>query len=73
MREHRGIEMIHHIRDVSFGEAHSTRRTGNGPIEPVTIRCAIINVLRDAGYLHIPDGRRDPPGAQDVLHLHGFP
>jgi hypothetical protein len=31
---------------------HSTSRTGHGPINLATIRSAIINAIRDAGYLH---------------------
>ena len=30
-----------------------------GPVNLVTIRAAIIAALKDAGYLHIPEGRRD--------------
>lgn len=47
------------VRDVSFGEDHSTSRTSNGPINLATIRAAVINAIKDAGYLHIPEGRRD--------------
>jgi len=55
-----------------FGEDHSTSRTGNGPINLATIRAAIINAIKDAGYLHIPEGRRDHITAAGALYLHGL-
>ena len=64
--------MNHHVRDVSFGEDHCTSRTGNGPINLATIRTAVINAIKDAGYLHIPEGRRDHTTAADALALHGL-
>jgi predicted transposase YbfD/YdcC len=72
VREHWGIEVVHHVRDVTFAEDHATSRTGHGPINLATIRCAIINAIRDAGYLHIPEGRRDHTTAPDSLRLHGL-
>jgi hypothetical protein len=45
--------------DVSFGEDASASRTGSGLANLATIRAAIIAALKDAGYLHIPEGRRD--------------
>jgi predicted transposase YbfD/YdcC len=69
-REQWTIEAQHHVRDVSFGEDHSTSRTGNGPINLATIRAAIINAIQDAGYLHIPEGRRDHTTASHALYLH---
>jgi hypothetical protein len=47
------------IRDVTFGEDAATSRTGRGPVNLATIRAAVIAALKDAGYLHIPEGRRD--------------
>ena len=55
VREHWSIEAHHHILDVTFREDHATSRTGSGPANLATIRAAI----KDAGYLHIPEGRRD--------------
>jgi hypothetical protein len=37
----------------------ATSRTGNGPANLATIRAAVIAAIKDAGYLHIPEGRRD--------------
>ena len=54
-REHWSTEAHHHVRDVSSGEDTPASRTGPGPASLATIRAAI----KDAGYLHIPQGRRD--------------
>jgi hypothetical protein len=39
--------------------------------EPNTIRAAITAAIKDAGYVHIPKGRRDHPPAE-ALCLHGL-
>src|SRR5712691_9130517 len=59
VREHWTIEAHHHIRDVTFDEDTAAIRTGYGPVNLATIRAAIIAAIKDAGYLHIPEGRRD--------------
>jgi predicted transposase YbfD/YdcC len=59
VREHWSIEAHHHIRDTTFSEDTSTSRTGSGPANLATIRAAVIAALKDAGYLHVPEGRRD--------------
>jgi len=71
-REHWSIEAHHHVRDVSFGEDVPTSRTGRGPANLATIRAAIMAALKDAGYLHIPEGRRDHTAPAETLRLHGF-
>jgi hypothetical protein len=71
-REHWSIEAHHHIRDVTFHEDTASSRTGHGPANLATIRAAIIAALKDAGYLHIPEGRRDHTTPAEALHLHGF-
>ncbi|ASU82430.1 hypothetical protein CDO52_06170 [Nocardiopsis gilva YIM 90087] len=71
-REHWPIEEHHHIRDVTLGEDNSTGRTGNGPVNLATIRAAITAAIKDAGYLHIPEGRRDHTTPTEALHLHGL-
>ena len=53
---HRGAP---HVRDVTFGEDTATSRTGRGLANLATTRVAISAAIKDAGYLHIPDGRRD--------------
>jgi predicted transposase YbfD/YdcC len=72
VREHWTIEAHHHIRDVSFGEDGSASRTGHGPVNLATIRAAIIKALKQAGYLHIPEGRRDHTIPAETLRLHGL-
>ena len=72
VREHWSVEAHHHVRDVSFGEDTSTSRTGRGPVNLATIRAAIIAAIKDAGYLHIPEGRRDHTTPAEALRLHGL-
>jgi predicted transposase YbfD/YdcC len=72
VREHWSIEAHHHIRDVTFREDTATSRTGNGPANLATIRAAITAAIKDAGYLHIPEGRRDHTTPAEALRLHGL-
>ena len=72
VREHWTIEAHHHIRDVTFDEDAATSRTGNGPANLATIRAAIIAAIKDAGYLHVPEGRRDHTTPAEALCLHGL-
>jgi predicted transposase YbfD/YdcC len=69
-REHWSVEVQHHTRDVSFSEDHATSRTRNGPVNLATLRAAIIAAIHDAGYLYVPDGRRDHLNPIDALYLH---
>jgi predicted transposase YbfD/YdcC len=71
-REQWSIEAHHHVRDVTFGEDASASRTGSGPANLATIRAAIITAIKDAGYLHIPEGRRDHTTLAETLRLHGL-
>ena len=57
---------------MTFGEDSSASRTGSGPINLATIRAAIIAAIKDAGYLHVPEGRRDHTTAAEALRLHGL-
>jgi predicted transposase YbfD/YdcC len=66
------IEAHHHVRDVTFGEDTATSRTGSGPANLATIRAAVTAALKDAGYLHIPEGRRDHTTPAEALRLHGL-
>ena len=72
IREHWSIEAHHHIRDVTFTEDTATSRTGYGPVNLATIRAAIIAAIKDAGYLHVPEGRRDHTTPAEALCLHGL-
>jgi hypothetical protein len=65
-------EAHHHVRDVTFAEDTATSRTGSGPVNLATIRAAIIAAIKDAGYLHVPEGRRDHTTPAEALHLHGL-
>ena len=72
VREQWSIEAHHHIRDLTFREDAATSRTGSGPANLATIRAAITAALKDAGYLHVPEGRRDHTTPAETLRLHGF-
>jgi predicted transposase YbfD/YdcC len=72
LREHWSIEAHHHVRDVSFGEDTATSRTGSGPVNLATIRAAVIAAIKEAGYLHVPEGRRDHTTPAETLRLHGL-
>ena len=71
-REHWSIEAHHHIREVTFSEDAAISRTGSGPANLATIRAAVIAAIKDAGYLHIPEGRRDHTTPAETLRLHGL-
>jgi predicted transposase YbfD/YdcC len=72
VREHWSIEAHHHIRDTTFSEDTSASRTGSGPANLATIRAAVTAAIKDAGYLHIPEGRRDHTTPAETLRLHGL-
>jgi len=72
VREHWSIEAHHHIRDTTFSEDTATSRTGSGPANLATIRAAVIAAIKDAGYLHVPEGRRDHTTPAETLRLHGL-
>jgi hypothetical protein len=57
---------------VTFDEDTAASRTGHGPVNLATIRAAIIAAIKDAGYLHVPEGRRDHTTLAEALHLHGL-
>jgi len=50
MRGHWGIEALHHIRDVTYGEDASQIRTGNGPQVMATLRNLAIGILKPSGH-----------------------
>jgi predicted transposase YbfD/YdcC len=72
VREHWSVEAHHYVRDVTFREDTSASRTGSGPANLATIRAAITTALKDASYLHIPEGRRDHTTPAETLRLHGL-
>jgi predicted transposase YbfD/YdcC len=72
VREQWSIEAHHHVRDLTFREDAATSRTGSGPANLATIRAAVTAALKDAGYLHVPEGRRDHTTPAETLRLHGL-
>jgi predicted transposase YbfD/YdcC len=53
IRGHWQIEVLHHIRDVSYGEDASQIRTGNGPQVMAALRNLGIGILKMAGHTSI--------------------
>ena len=53
IRGHWQIEVLHHMRDVSYGEDASQTRTGNGPQAMATLRNLAIEIMKLAGYTSI--------------------
>jgi predicted transposase YbfD/YdcC len=53
IRGHWQIEVLHHIRDVTYGEDASQTRTGNGPQVMATLRNLTIGILKMAGHTSI--------------------
>jgi hypothetical protein len=60
------------VRNGTFGWHHSTGRNGPGPTNLPTIRAAIIDAIKGAGYLHTPEGRRDHTTPAKAVYLHGL-
>jgi predicted transposase YbfD/YdcC len=53
IRGHWQIEVLHHIRDVSYGEDASQIRTGSGPQVMASLRNLGIGILKMAGHTSI--------------------
>jgi len=53
IRGHWGIEALHNIRDVTYGEDASQIRTGSGPQVMATLRNLGIAILKPAGHASI--------------------
>ncbi|MFI0936744.1 hypothetical protein ACH4RG_34215 [Streptomyces sp. NPDC021019] len=58
VRDERGIESLHHIRDTTFTEDAPQLRTGNAPRAMVTYRNLAIGTLRTDGTRNIATGLR---------------
>ncbi len=54
IRAHWGVESMHYIKDVTFGEDASLIRTGNAPTNFSIIRNIAMNVLRKTNYITFP-------------------
>jgi hypothetical protein len=59
-------------KGTTFSEDTAASRTGSGPANLATIRAAITAAIKDAGYLHVPEGRRDHTTLAESLRLHGL-
>jgi predicted transposase YbfD/YdcC len=58
IRGHWSIEVLHHIRDVTYNEDASQVRTGNAPRTMASPRNLAIAVLRHAGHANIAKALR---------------
>ena len=58
IRAHWGVESMHYVKDVTFGEDASLVRSGNAPTNFSIIRNIAINVLRRKGYDSFPQAIR---------------
>ena len=58
IRGHWHVEVLHHIRDVTFKEDASRIRAGAGARVMATLRNLVISLLKRAGYNNIAEGRR---------------
>jgi predicted transposase YbfD/YdcC len=58
IRGHWHIEVLHHIRDVTFKEDASRIRAGAAARVMAVIRNLVISLLKRAGYHNIAEGRR---------------
>jgi predicted transposase YbfD/YdcC len=58
IRGHWRIEVLHHIRDVTYGEDASQVRTGNGPQVMATLRNLVIGIMKMAGHRNIAAASR---------------
>ncbi|MGH3815003.1 MAG: ISAs1 family transposase, partial [Pseudonocardiaceae bacterium] len=71
VRDHWGIEALHHIRDVTYDEDRSQLRTGSAPQVLAGLRNLAIGALRTAGRTNIASSlrwiSRNPTRALSVL------
>ncbi|WP_158726889.1 hypothetical protein [Tomitella fengzijianii] len=58
VRGHWGIEALHHVRDVTFGEDLSQVRTGQTPRIMASCRNTAVSLLRIGGWTNIAAGLR---------------
>ena len=73
IRGHWGIEVLHHIRDVTFAEDASQVRTGNAPRAMASLRNLAIGILRARGHRNLAAAlRRNARDATRVLPLLGI-
>ncbi|MFB4306885.1 ISAs1 family transposase [Actinomadura sp. GTD37] len=58
IRQHRQIEALHHIRDVTYREDASQVRTGSGPAIMAALRNLAISILKLCGWTNIAQANR---------------
>lgn len=58
-RAHWGIESLHWVRDVTFGEDKCQVKLGHAPQNLAAFRNAVISLLRSAGFKEIAATLRD--------------
>lgn len=73
IREHWGIEALHHVRDTTYREDSSRIRTGTAPRVMASIRNQAINLARTPGWTNTAPAndhyRSHPPDALQPLGL----
>jgi len=69
IRAHWGVESMHYVKDVTFGEDASLIRTSNAPTNFSIIRNIAINVLRREKYINFPQAIRMIGGNVEQLCL----
>ena len=58
IRSHWGVESMHYVKDVTFGEDASRIRTKNAPTVFSIVRNIALNVLRRENYISFPQAIR---------------
>ncbi|MEU4615252.1 transposase [Streptomyces umbrinus] len=53
IQNHWSVEVLHHIRDVTYGEDAARIRTGIAPRAMATLRNLAIGLMRQAGWTNI--------------------
>lgn len=72
VENHRSVEALHHVRDVTFSEDSPRVRTGTAPRAKATPRNLAIGLVRQAGWTNIAAAdhyRSRPRHATAVLRL----
>ena len=68
IRDHWGIEALHHIRDTTYAEDASQTRIGNAPRAMASLRNLAIGILRGHGHRNLAAApRRNARDATRVL------
>lgn len=68
IRGHWGVESMHYVKDVTFGEDASLIRTSNAPTNFSIIRNITMNILRREKYISFPQAIRMMGGQIEKLY-----